>query len=114
MVLLFSLLTVSSVNAEEETIAPLPRVNDAQVFAEFVDRYPAVLNYFSNLEEAEIIAFYEAQYGKVISKELKRNRLTLFFMDEATRIRVVISQQNNKRQVDVLSELIPEELNNAE
>ena len=91
---------------EIKSLPPIARVADAQIFAEYKDKYPTVLNYFTHSSEAEIIAFYQKQYGEVLSQNLKRKRLTLFFTEDNVSIRVVISQQNNKRQVDVLSELI--------
>ena len=91
---------------EIKPLPPIPRVADAQVFAEYKDKYPTVLNYFTHSSETEIITFYQKQYGEVLSQNLKRKRLTLFFTENNVSIRVVISQQNNKRQVDVLSELI--------
>jgi len=94
--------------SDNHTISPLARVADAQVFAEFTDKYPIVLNYFTSESDVNIINFYQEKYGDIASRSLKRERLTLFFTHNKNRIRVVISQQNNKRQVDVLSELISE------
>lgn len=84
-------------------IAKLP---DAQVFAELNDAYPAVINYFTSINQAEIIRFYVENYGEVLQQELKRERLTLNFNHAETKIRVIISKQNNKQQVDVLIEKI--------
>ena len=41
-------------------------------------------------------------YGEISHQERKRGRLTLSFYPDALLVRVVISQQNNKRQVDVI------------
>ena len=88
-------------NNTEQTIK-IAKLNDAKVFASFTDKLPAVLNYFTSASQAEIIDFYKKAYGEVLSEELKRKRLTLTFKQENQAIRVVISSQNNKRQVDVL------------
>lgn len=105
-VFLISIVSLSASASEDNIIKPLPRVDNAQVFAEFTDRYPVVLNYFTSMSEKEVINFYQKEYGKISHQSLKRGRLTLYFAQNDKSIRVVISQQNNKRQVDVLSEEI--------
>jgi len=82
----------------------IPMMTNAQVFADFSDDLPAVLNYFTRATEEQIISFYEQHYGEFISQERKRGRLTLIYQQEKHSIRVVISQQNKKRQVDVIVE----------
>lgn len=83
----------------------IPMLTNAQVFANFTDELPAVLNYFTSSTKEEIIDFYQQHYGEFISQETKRERLTLTYQQEIHTMRVVISQQNNKRQVDVIVEL---------
>lgn len=99
-----SLFFQATLFAETKTVIEIPKVDDAQVFASFNDKYPAVLNYFSALDKDSIIAFYQAQFGDILSQELKRKRLTLIFNHEDKEVRVVISTQNKKRQVDVIVE----------
>ena len=77
---------------------------EAKVFASFTDGLPAVLNYFVKSTEQEVIDFYQQAYGEPLAQERKRGRLTLQFSQEETNIRVVISTQNNHRQVDILIE----------
>jgi len=79
-------------------------MSDARVFAEFKDKMPAVVNYFTKNTEQEVIAFYQNTYGKAEQQERKRGRLTLNFNHKQNMIRVVISQQNKMRQVDVIVE----------
>ena len=83
----------------------IPMMTNAQVFADFTDDLPAVLNYFTRSTEKQIIDFYHQYYGNAISQERKRGRLTLTYQQEKHNIRVVISPQNKKRQVDVIIEL---------
>mgnify|MGYP005985317265 CR=1 FL=1 len=83
----------------------IPMLTNAQVFADFTDELPAVLNYFTSATQEQVIDFYQQHYGESISQEIKRGRLTLTYQQEKQRIRVVISQQNKKRQVDVIVEL---------
>lgn len=87
---------------QHETEIIIPKVSDAKVFAQFTEKAPAVLNYFTQLSEDEIISFYQENYGKALHQERKRGRLTLSFGDESQQTRVVISQQNNQRQVDII------------
>jgi hypothetical protein len=63
-----------------------------------------VVNYFSKSTEEDIISFYQKEYGQPLGQERKRGRLTLNFNQELQSIRVVISHQNNMRQVDVIVE----------
>lgn len=112
--LLFSMLTfffssnVFALNNVPHIIVEIPKLDNAQVFADFTDGFPAVLNYFTQSTEAQIIEFYKKNYGKVVSKERKRGRLTLFFLQENQSMRVVISQQNNKHQIDIMVDRVRE------
>lgn len=91
--------------AEKDTaIVSIPMVDNAQVFADFTDGMPAVLNYFTLATEDQIIELYQQHYGEPISQNRKRGRLTLTYQQEKQSIRMVISQQNFKRQVDVIVE----------
>lgn len=85
-------------------VIDIPILDNAQVFAEFTDKLPAVINYFTRSSEAEVIDFYQQAFGEPYSQELKRGRLTLQYQEGEEVMRVVISQQNKKRQVDVIIE----------
>jgi hypothetical protein len=85
-------------------VIDIPILDNAQVFAEFTDKLPAVINYFTRSNEAEVIDFYQQAFGEPYSQELKRGRLTLQYQEGEEVMRVVISQQNRKRQVDVIIE----------
>ena len=96
------ILLSNGLQAEDNTGYQIPVIEHANIFAQFTDRLPAVVNYFSDDSEQAIISFYQNSYGEVITQERKRGRLTLLFTHNSMNIRVVISQQNKKRQVDVL------------
>lgn len=85
------------VNAQQLAIP-----EDAKVFAEHSESYPKSINYFSQQSEAELIDFYQALWGEAISSSRKRGRLTLSFTQESQQLRVIISPQNNRQQVDIL------------
>jgi len=104
---LFTLSPVAFANNDANPVS-IPMMANAQVFADFTDDMPAVLNYFTAATEAQVIEFYQQQFGEAIAQERKRGRLTLSYQQEKRIMRVVISQQNNKRQVDVIIEKIQE------
>lgn len=101
MSLLLSLASATSSAYQVEDYM-IPSLADAKVFAQFTDELPSVINYFTSHSEQEIISFYQDKFGKPIRSELKRERLTLYFSFENKQIRVIISQQGNKNQVDIL------------
>lgn len=82
----------------------IPVIAGARIFARFDDNIPAVINYFTPLTEDAVVTFYNENYGKPVQSERRRGRLTLHYQQELQNIRVVISLQNNLRQVDVLVE----------
>jgi len=77
-------------------------MEDARIFAQLDDEIPAVVNYFTQSNETAIVAFYEAQYGQATSSDRRRGRLEKAFTKDDYTIKVIISEQNNLRQVDVL------------
>lgn len=92
-------------NETKDKSVIIPIMTDAQVFADLTDKLPAVVNYFSGATEEQIIDFYQRQYNGFLSQERKRGRLTVIYKQDKQYIRIVISQQNKKRQVDVIVEL---------
>jgi hypothetical protein len=83
-------------------IIDIPVLENAQIFAEFSDSLPAVINYFTSSAEPKVIDFYKQAFGEAYSQERKHGRLTLKYTQAEEIMRVVISQQDNKRQVDVI------------
>ena len=82
----------------------IPVIANARVFANLTDELPAVMNYFTDASEEEVISFYQQSYGEAHTQERKRGRLTLSYTQGEQKMRVVISTQGDKRQVDVLVE----------
>lgn len=80
----------------------IPVIEKAQIFAELTDGTPAVLNYFTESTEEQIIDFYRNNYGTALFNEKKHDQLTLVYKQASQTIRIVISQQGNKRQVDII------------
>lgn len=96
-----ALISTKVYAAEQEKIS-ISVMSDAQVFAKFDDEIPAVVNYFTGKSESSIVAFYEEQYGPAVLSDRKRGRLEKLFKMDDKNIQIIISEQNNKRQVDVL------------
>jgi len=89
---------------ENKTNSYIPLLEGAVIFANFDDALPAVVNYYIQLSEQEIIDFYQQSFGDAITQDRKRGRLTLTYQSDDLLKRVVISEQNGKRQVDVIVE----------
>lgn len=88
----------------DNSIVTVPVLDNALVFASLTDEMPAVVNYFTSEDEASIISFYEKSYGDIINRVNRYGRLTLTFINGDNMIRVAITQQNQKRQVDIIVE----------
>jgi hypothetical protein len=80
----------------------IPTLADAVIFANYDEDLPAVVNYYTYASEEEIITFYQSTFEKALKQERKRGRLTLSYNKNDKPIIVVISQQDNKYQVDVM------------
>ncbi len=83
----------------------IPVMASAKVFANLTDNLPAVLNYFIEIDEESIVNFYQKSYGPPTALERKRGILTLTYQQGVKSIRVIISPQGDKNQVDVLVSL---------
>lgn len=103
-------LLISSVHGKDSNISNrIALMSDAKVFSQLGDDMPFVVNYFSQATEDSIITFYQKAYNDPVKTQRKRARLVLWFHttsgQQQLAIRVIISQQNAKRQVDVMQQL---------
>jgi hypothetical protein len=99
----FSVNTITfAKNETNKNNIVIPVIDKAQIFAELTDGTPAVLNYFTESTEDQIIDFYKNNYGSALFNEKKHNQLILVYKQASQTIRIVISQQGNKRQVDII------------
>lgn len=87
-----------------KTNSYIPLVEGAVIFSNDDDALPAIVNYYTQASTQEIIDFYQKSFGEVITQESKRGRLTLTYTAENLAQRVIVSEQNGKRQVDVIVE----------
>ena len=103
LLLFISIILISTApkaNAAEKYVIAI--IDDARIFAQFDQEIPAVVSYFTTKTELEVISFYSNIYGKPTSNELKKERLTLYFNNNQHNVRIIISQQDKVRQVDIL------------
>ncbi|MEW6981993.1 hypothetical protein AAD001_05010 [Colwelliaceae bacterium 6471] len=105
---LFCLGLSSSAYAKTLDKIEIPVMDNAKIFAQFNEDFPAVVNYFVKTSEEDVISFYQNIYGEPQLQERKRGRLTLRFAKADQMIRVIISPQNNNQQVDILIEHMQE------
>ena len=89
-------------NAAENNGVSIHMMSDAHVFAQFDEEIPAVVNYYTKKSEQSVISFYRENYGAPFSSQRIDGRLTQKFVHEGKHIRVVISEQDKHRQVDVI------------
>ncbi len=102
IVTLVSLLLALPLTTKAQEAINIPYMEDAKIFAEFTDELPAVINYYTQYSEQEIISFYQSVYGEVSHTEIKRGSLTFSFEHDKNQLRVIISSQGSKRQVDAI------------
>lgn len=99
---LVSLLMATPLTAMAQEAINIPYMDDAKIFAEFSDELPAIVNYYTLHSEQEIITFYQSEFGEANHTQVKRGRLTLVFEYDNKQLRVIISSQSNRRQVDAI------------
>lgn len=80
----------------------IPTLSDAIIFANYDEDLPAIINYYTFASEDEVIAFYRDAFGEPQTQSRSRGRLTLSYLNDQQLIKVIISAQDNKHQVDVI------------
>ena len=100
--MLCSAMLTTAAHSENSNSVSIDVMSDARIFAQFDQEIPAVVNYFTKMSEQNIIDFYQGKYGSPNSSVRLKGRLTQKFNHDGRRFRVVISQQDNYRQVDVI------------
>ncbi len=103
--LIAAMLSTTSVADEQNEIGfDIPLLEDAQVFADFKDKYPVMLNYFTQSSFTEVETFYNQQFGGPIYQQTRYGRLELTYSHMNNKVRVIVAEQNNKREVDIIVE----------
>jgi hypothetical protein len=108
LLLTFSQLTHATKH-QQEPLPPLladpyviATVADAEVFYQYTNKLPSVVNYFTAYSQQQIIDFYQDKYGIAKKKQIVGSRITLYFTLEKTSIKVNIAPQDGKQQVDII------------
>jgi hypothetical protein len=100
---------LSNIAIAEQTPEPQPHIDipilsDAQVFSKFDDKYPAMVTYFTKKSFDEITAYYNQEFGAVVSEQTRYGRLELIYSHMDHDIRVIVDGQKDHREVDVMIE----------
>lgn len=102
-------MTIAEQTAEPQLPIDIPVLSDAQVFAKFDDKYPAMVNYFTKSSFDEITAYYNQEFGTAVSEQTRYGRLELIYSHMQHNIRVIVDGQKDHREVDVIIEAKPVE-----
>jgi hypothetical protein len=95
-------LALVPLNALAESFYQVPVAADAREFARLENKLPAVLSYFSQQSMPELQAFYRQQLGEPNSSAVVHGRLNLYYQVNQQQVRILISEQNDWRQVDIM------------
>ena len=79
----------------------IPVMSDAIIFANYDEDLPAIVNYYTYKSEEEVSNFYQENFTQILNQERKQGRLILTFTNNDKPVTIIISQQDNKQQVDV-------------
>jgi hypothetical protein len=91
-----------SLNVSAESFYQVPLTSDAREFARLENKLPAVLSYFSRQSMDELQSFYRQQLGDADNSAMVHGRLNLYFRVNQQQVRILISEQNDWRQVDIM------------
>jgi hypothetical protein len=84
---------------------PLPA--DVREFARLDSKLPAVLSFFTQQSAAAVREFYIQQLGQPNSEQMLYGREQLYFTVNAKPVRIIISNRNDWRQVDIMVQQQP-------
>ncbi|MAD77242.1 MAG: hypothetical protein CML20_21095 [Rheinheimera sp.] len=91
-----------SLNVSADSFYQVPLTADAREFARLENKLPAVLSYFSRQSMAELQDFYRQQLGEPDNSAMVHNRLNLYYRVDQQQVRILISEQNDWRQIDIM------------
>lgn len=81
-----------------------PLLDDAQIFYQSNDIEPKIVIYYTQSTFPQVTSFYTQRFGTPVSEQTIYGRLELSFTDNDRKIRVIVDQQDNAREVDVMIE----------
>ncbi|WNO60023.1 hypothetical protein [Rheinheimera sp. MMS21-TC3] len=80
----------------------VPIAADAREFARLDNKLPAVLSYFSQKSMPELRLYYLQHLGEPFKAETIYGRENLFFHLDGKQVRILLSERENWRQVDIM------------
>lgn len=80
----------------------VPIADDAREFARLDKKMPAVLSYFSQQSMTALHDFYVQQLGQPNNAQTLYGRENLYFSVGGNQVRVLLSERNDWRQVDIM------------
>lgn len=99
--LVFILLAFSA-QSEANDFYQVPLPADAREFARLDNKMPAVLSFFSQQTESSLRDYYIQQLGQPEMAQQHYGREQLYFTVNGNRVRILISSQDDWRQVDIM------------
>ncbi|MDP2715294.1 MAG: hypothetical protein Q8O77_10830 [Rheinheimera sp.] len=90
----------SALQANDFYQIPIPA--DAREFSRLDSKMPAVLSFFSQQTESELRDYYIQQLGEPANEQTLYGRQHLYFNVNNNQVRILISGQNDWRQVDIM------------
>lgn len=75
---------------------------DAREFVRLDDKLPAVLSYFSQQSQQQLQQLYREQFGEPTEQRQRYGQVELLYSQSQQRIRIIISEQRQWRQVDMM------------
>lgn len=100
--LLTMALATPSLSLAAVSFYQVPLSADAREFARLENKLPAVLSYFSKQSMPELQGFYRQQLGEPDNSVVVHGRLNLYYRVNQQQVRILISEQNDWRQVDIM------------
>ncbi|MGI5309412.1 hypothetical protein [Rheinheimera sp. WS51] len=102
LALLFIAALATSSALQAADFYQIPIANDAREFARLDNKLPAVLSYFSQQSMPELRQYYIQQLGEPYKTESIYGRENLFFQVDGQQVRILLSERDNWRQVDIM------------
>ncbi|MGP9801654.1 hypothetical protein [Rheinheimera sp. NSM] len=99
---LMCLTLAFSSNLAAQDFFQIPVASDAREFARLDNKIPAVLSYFSQQTEQSLRDFYIQRLGEPVNEQTLYGRQHLYFNVNSNQIRILISSQDDWRQVDIM------------
>lgn len=102
LLLVSSLFAAVTFSVNADSFYQVPLTADAREFARLENKLPAVLSYFSRQSVTQLQDFYRQQLGEPDNSSVVDGRLNLYYRVNQQQVRILISEQNDWRQIDIM------------